>query len=175
MVLPDDSPSTVNLYAQWLYSKSIPSRNSPGQDYNDSIAEHSLLIKAFIFGEKIQDGHFKDALIDALIHAVDTPDQNGELLYPEAWMVECVYQGTPEGCPFRRLLVDMHVFGESEWLNDEKNVDFLRDLGKRLIDVRKSTVHLDPTRPSASSCQYHHHGTDNGCYSARPAKSARRD
>ena len=36
--------------------------------------EINLLIDAFILGEKLQDQSFKDAVIDSLVHAVDTPD-----------------------------------------------------------------------------------------------------
>ena len=36
--------------------------------------EIDLLIEAFVLGEKLQDQNFKDAVIDTLAHAVDTPD-----------------------------------------------------------------------------------------------------
>ena len=39
--------------------------------------EFNVLIGAFVFGEKVQDGDFKDAIIDALIYTVATPDEKG--------------------------------------------------------------------------------------------------
>lgn len=108
--LPDDTLSVVNLYAQWLYSDRILSRKSPDQADDQNMAELKLLIKAFIFGEKIQDGHFKDALIDALIHSVNTTNNDGKNWYPGSSLVNCAYEGTPEGSPLRKLLVDMHMF-----------------------------------------------------------------
>lgn len=136
VVLPDDTPSVVNLYAQWLYSDKIISRQSPNEEDERTVAEYSLLIDAFVFGEKIQDGPFKDASIDALIHLVDTPDKDGWKWYPTG-RVDFAYQGTPEGSPLRKLLVDMHMFhGNGEWLSSQKNADYMRELGKRLLNDR---------------------------------------
>jgi hypothetical protein len=36
--------------------------------------EVDLLIEAFVLSEKLQDQDFKDAIIDSLIHVVDTPN-----------------------------------------------------------------------------------------------------
>ena len=36
--------------------------------------EIDLLVEAFVLGKKLQDQNFKDAVIDSLVHAVDTPD-----------------------------------------------------------------------------------------------------
>jgi hypothetical protein len=77
-----------------------------------------VLIGAFVFGEKVQDGDFKDAVIDALIHTIATPDEEGTFWYPTKQLVDRAYTGTPEGSPIRRLLVDMHAFhGKRCWLD----------------------------------------------------------
>ena len=36
--------------------------------------EIDLLIEAFVLSKKLQDQNFKDAVIDSLLYAVDTPD-----------------------------------------------------------------------------------------------------
>ena len=80
--LPDDTPSVVDLYVQWIYTGRIASRRTllkeaGGERQCPNKHEFGLLIGGFVFGEKVQDGDFKDAVIDALIHTVATPDCNG--------------------------------------------------------------------------------------------------
>jgi hypothetical protein len=112
--LPDDTPSIVVLYVQWIYSGKILSRTTPveeeGADEQECKNESAfdLLISGFVFGEKIQDGNFKDAVIDALVHTVTTPNEKGVCWYPTKSWVDQAYVGTPEGSPIRRLLVDMY-------------------------------------------------------------------
>jgi hypothetical protein len=132
--------------------------------------EFKVLIGAFVFGEKVQDGDFKDAVIDALIHTVATPDEEGAFWYPTKQLVDRAYTGTPEGSPIRRLLVDMHAFhGKRCWLDGQRNVDFLADLaGYLLRDRSEHSQALDSTTPDMSGCQYHHHrGEKSVCYSAK--------
>ena len=132
--------------------------------------EFKVLIGAFVFGEKVQDGDFKDAVIDALIHTVATPDEEGAFWYPTEQLVDRAYTGTPEGSPIRRLLVDMHAFhGKRCWLDGQRNVDFLADLaGYLLRDRSEHSQALDSTTPETSGCQYHQHrGEESVCYSAR--------
>lgn len=132
--------------------------------------EFDVLIGAFVFGEKVQDGDFKDAVVDALIHTVAAPDEKGVRYYPTAQSVNRAYIGTPEGLPIRRLLVDMYTFhGRKDWLEGQKNVDFLADLaGCLLRDRSEHSQALDSTTPEVSGCQYHHHDSEESvCYSAK--------
>ena len=129
-----------------------------------------MLTGAFVFGEKVQDGDFKDAVVDALIHTVAAPDEKGVRYYPTAQSVNRAYIGTPEGSPIRRLLVDMYTFhGRKDWLEGQRNVDFLADLaGCLLRDRSEHSQALDSTTPEVSGCQYHHHdGEESVCYSAK--------
>jgi hypothetical protein len=99
--------------------------------------ECNVLIGAFVFGEKVQDGDFKDAVIGALIHTVATPDEKGVRWYPTAQSVNQAYTGTPEGSPIRRLLVDTYTFhGRKDWLDGQKMVDVLADLAGCLLRDR---------------------------------------
>jgi hypothetical protein len=132
--------------------------------------EFNVLIRAFVFGEKVQDGDFKDAVIDALIHTVAALDKKGTRWYPMGRLVDRAYTSTPKGSPIRRLLVDMYAFhSRRDWLDSQRNVDFLADLaGYLLRDRSEHSQTLDSTTPDASSCQYHHHrGEKSGCYGAK--------
>jgi hypothetical protein len=42
-----------------------------------SADESSVLVRAYVFGEKIQDGDFQDAVIDALVHSIAMPYKSG--------------------------------------------------------------------------------------------------
>ncbi|KAM0712238.1 hypothetical protein Q7P37_011332 [Cladosporium fusiforme] len=182
VVLPDDAPSIVDLYLQWLYTDKILSRKLPEENEQSTergtrnTVENSLLIGGFVFGEKIQDGNFKDAIIDALIHSVSAIDVDGRRWFPAAESVDIAYQGTPEGSQLRRLLLDMHIcHGDSKWTVNQKNVEFLADLAGRLLDEKGSLMPPDFIKINVSSCQYHHHTHDYDCHSAGRAKRVKRD
>jgi hypothetical protein len=174
--LPDDTPSIVDLYIQWTYSGKILSRKTPveeeGADEQERKNESAfdLLIGGFVFGEKIQDGNFKDAVLDALVHTVTTPNEKGVCWYPTKSWVDQAYMGTPEGSPIRRLLVDMYTYhGKADWLDGQKNVDFLADLAGCLLTKRRNNQQQqqqqEPSGPEVNGCKYHHHGEEGGCYS----------
>ena len=136
------------------------------EELEEGYDELEVLIDSFIFGEKIQDGAFKDAIIDSLIASVSTLGKEGKYWYPTGKMIDRAYKGTPTGSPLRRLLVDMHVnHGQRFWIEEGMNADFLADLVRNLLDIRDLVHEWDPTRPDISSCPYHHHGDDSQCYS----------
>jgi hypothetical protein len=175
--LPDDTPPIVDLYVQWIYSGKILSRKTPveevGADEEECKNESAfdLLIGGFVFGEKIQDGNFKDAVLDALVHTVTTPNEKGVCWYPTKSWVDQAYMGTPEGSPIRRLLVDMYTYhGKADWLDGQKNVNFLADLAGCLLTKRRNEQQQqqqEPPGPDVSGCKYHHHGEEGRCYSDR--------
>jgi hypothetical protein len=170
--LPDDSPSIVDLYIHWVYSSRVFSRQRPKEE-NRVGKEFDLLVGGFIFGEKIQDGDFKDVIIDALIKCISTPDEGGTRWYPTKAWVDRAYEGTPEGSPLRKLLLDMHTFhGNSKWLDGTKSVEFLTDLAGRLLDDQKQPPRHNPIKSDLSSCWYHHHGDDETCYSTKFPENA---
>lgn len=157
----------------WIYPDRIFSRWSPEDDEDDDKGSSSssndtgTLIAAFIFGEKIQNQDFQDAVVDALIHSFGTPGER-EGWYPGATWVDRAYEGTPEGSPLRSLIVDLHVFlGSSKWLDGSTNVVFLNDLARRLLDKRETFNFWNSITPSASSCNYHRHGKGDECYSVK--------
>lgn len=118
IALPKDEVEVFDLSATWLYLGKILSREpkSIGQSDSDHNELHTL-IKAFCFGEKIQDGPFKDAVVDAVVSYSATPDERGRRWFPTMSMVDRAYKGIPQGSPFRRLLADMHVYhGNRQWI-----------------------------------------------------------
>jgi hypothetical protein len=167
----------VDLYIHWVYSGKIFSRKSLQEEEEDvkerrSADESSVLVRAYVFGEKIQDGDFQDAIIDALVHSIAMPDKSGKCWYPGASQVDQAYKGTPEGSPLRRFLVDMHMFyGDSKWLHGPENVEFLTDLAGRLLDEKKSPIVWDPIKPTSIGCHYHRHSKGEICYSVKHTRA----
>lgn len=128
--------------------------------------EYEVLISGYIFGEKVQDGGFRNAIVDSLIHAATTPGKTGKRWYLGLSMVDSAYKGTPEGSPLTRLLVDMYVFhGIDEWLQGDINPEFMSDLAKCLLKNKRASGQENPTLPTLNSCRYHHHSEGEDCYS----------
>jgi hypothetical protein len=166
--LPDDDPSIVDLYLQWAYSGRIFSRQSADGGGPGNGEEFDLLIDGFVFGEKVQNGDFKDAVVDALVKSFAVPDKKGQHWCPAAPWVERAYAGTPKGSPLRRLLVAMYtIHGNRTWLQGTKNIDFLADLAGRFMEDRKALPRPNTTKLDSSPCCYHHHGEGESCYKAK--------
>lgn len=165
-----DNFTAVGLYVQWIYGGRILSCPSTaeceGQD-GQPYRELPLLIEAFVFGEKIQDGDFKDAVIDSIIASINIPGKDDKCWYPSGSTVDRAYEGTPEGSPLRRLMADIHVnHGGREWLEGVTNIDFVKDLaGDLYVDRESTTFRANPTASHLKSCGYHDHGEDRPCYS----------
>lgn len=177
MPLPDDVPSAVDLYIYWVYSSKVFSRRSLQEEEEDvkerrNADESSVLVRAYVFGKKVQDGDFQDAVIDALVHSIAMPDKSGNCWYPGASQVDQAYKGTPEGSPLRRFLVDMYMFySDSKWLHSPANVEFLTDLAGRLLDEKKSLVLWDPIKPTSVSCHYYRYRKGENCYSVKHTRA----
>ena len=164
--LPDDDPEVVSLYLNGVYNGRISSQRSTAETGTD---ENCLLVKAYIFGEKIQDGRFKDAVIDAMIKSTRALDEEGHTWFPGSADVNRAYDGTPTGSPLRRLIVDFGAINANDDCDRKGlNVEFLQDLTGELFGHRSNSNH-DP-RPSngkMSTCSHHEHGHDKSCYSQR--------
>ncbi|KAI7081684.1 hypothetical protein KC356_g8962 [Hortaea werneckii] len=161
--LPDDDPSVVDMYVNWLYTGKIFCRHS--QDERRT-SEYKLLISGYEFGEKVQDDGFRNAVVDSLIHAAATPNKAGQCWYPGLSMVDKAYKATPEGSPLRRLITTFYLnCGNDNWLRGDMNREFLTDLTKCLLRDKKASGQKSPTLPNISSCQYHHHSKGERCYS----------
>lgn len=118
---PTHTAGDVKTYCNWLYSGKIPTRDFDDQgraksDYIfiDLVSPphpflHSELIPqatAYTFGEHIIDLSYKRSVLSTLAGVqISAPD------YPCAEAFAIIYDGTPEGSPARRMLVDMYAYG----------------------------------------------------------------
>jgi hypothetical protein len=136
-----DKYVAVGLYVQWIYGGNIFSR--PSKEDGDHSAAHSQvsdLVEAFVFGEKLQDGDFKDAVIDSVIASINVPGKDGKCWCPVGPVIDRAYEGTPEGSPLRRRIVDILLHhGHRDWHDRATNIDFVKDLAGDLYVDRGCT------------------------------------
>ena len=136
--LPTNQPATLNLYAQWLYTRRIPSGNST-LNSKTCQKEFRKLVDAYILGDQFQDTGFKNAVVDAFLYVYDMQDEEETQFFPGGGCIKQLYEGTPGPCGFRRLLVDIFVQdGSYEFLEGCEPPEFFQDLAVALLKVSVS-------------------------------------
>ncbi|PYI25302.1 hypothetical protein BP00DRAFT_452242 [Aspergillus indologenus CBS 114.80] len=153
--LPDDEPEIAALYIHWLYTgKLAVSCGEPGRIKH---AEYLDLVKAYVFGNKILDTRFQNAIIDALVES-RSEWQGENSTYPVGEVLEYAYDHLPGTAPILELFVDMYVRdAHSSWLRKWANPDmvpqpFLLKLASKLLD------RCDASWDSLKACNYYSHG-----------------
>ncbi|CAG9989478.1 unnamed protein product [Clonostachys byssicola] len=175
--LADEDPDVFHIYTQWLYHDTFPVRvDKPGVEGN---AEYLLLAKAYVLGDMLQDGNFKDAILDAMVEKTESKLSNDTTLFPVGPVIRHIYDNTMESSEARRLLVDLYTeHGRGDWLRkrasrEDLPKEFLYDLVVAVLDKRYWRY---PTRaPVPDPCAYHQHKADNSiCYKNRLAQKPRK-
>lgn len=162
--LPDDKVKIFTIYHMWLYFGYIFTRSEDegkNASSTSSTAEWGLLFDSYIFGKKIQDSNFKDALMDAIINKMNTINE-----FPDR--VQQVYQNTPQNSPARRLLVEACLCYDSEAFIQKAagNAEYLQDVALAFMSAKK--LKRDFTYPAEESCEYHEHAEgEENCYKKR--------
>jgi len=136
--LPTNQPATFNLYAQWLYTRRIPSGNSTFniKTYQKEVRK---LVNAYILGDQFQDTGFKNAVVDAFLSVDEIQDEEGTQFYPGGGCIKQLYEGTPGPCGFRRFLVDTFLRDCSyELLEGCEPPEFFQDLAVASLKVLES-------------------------------------
>lgn len=152
--LPEDEPEVFAIYVHWLYFRTFAVfRGKP--DALESV-DHLRLAKAFVLGDKLLDQEVQDAVMDAFVESMSTPDKNGHLWYPTGPTVGYAYENTNSSAPIRELLLDASTLhSNSSWYRQENSAEypqpFLLELVARLLDRKSSPESLDPSK-------YHYRG-----------------
>lgn len=63
--LKDDKPHTFEIYQNWLYCGTVPTKDDSRKAVE---TEYLQLAEAYVLGDKLRDGNFKDVIIDAMLH-----------------------------------------------------------------------------------------------------------
>ncbi|KAE9974747.1 hypothetical protein Vi05172_g6607 [Venturia inaequalis] len=181
--LPEHTPEAFDVYLRWTYSYRIfiPGMIGCTDSGNDMKTVNcteternvfSIICRAYILGDVLQDSQFKDALMDALI------EQTKECASWPTEEVKYVYGNTMSDAPIRCLLVSMAGTGcvGRSWLGqrggdfyDEADrkystIDFLCDV-MRIADERLRGV-VNNLRWREETCRFHEHGPRE-CYKAK--------
>jgi hypothetical protein len=126
----DDDPGVFRLYGHWVYFRTLPISHT--MDPADIFVE---LARAYVLGEKLIDAKFKDAIIDTFV-AVGA----GMSYNPSGRCVNILYEGTPEGSPARKTVVDAcgrYAHDSQSWIEGfekcpkEFLIDAVVELGRR--------------------------------------------
>ncbi|KAL5371983.1 hypothetical protein PMIN06_012600 [Paraphaeosphaeria minitans] len=144
--LPDDTVDTVSDYVKWLYAGSMPLTlyKAGAKDKREKVAEEAekifvLLAEAYVFGEKIVDTKYKNAVVRTVAAAQESSQWN---MGPES--VDIVYSGTPSGSPLRRLIAAS--VARLAYDDTEKGIGWMTFIDgyskEALADAMKATVRL---------------------------------
>ncbi|KAF2025531.1 hypothetical protein EK21DRAFT_76189 [Setomelanomma holmii] len=137
---PEHSAEEVKCYAHWLYSGMISTRDFDNVNGTKSDPIWVDLANAYVFAEKMMDQRYKCAILETIAGVQrDAPD------YPCAEAFNIVYDGTPEGSPARRLLVDMYAYGAydaPDWNEELEKLphEALADVLRATIKVRRENL-----------------------------------
>lgn len=154
--LTDDEPGIFEVYLHWLYFNKLPPvlMERPKSD-GTTVQEFRGLAMCYVLGEKIVNKSFKDAILDALINALDDRTSKNKRVPGES-TIDIVYEGTLPTSRGRKLLVNLwaHRIG-SEWSTylDDFPHDFVLEFAKKLWKVK---THKYSTRdPTQEKWRYH--------------------
>ncbi|KAF2867652.1 hypothetical protein BDV95DRAFT_171828 [Massariosphaeria phaeospora] len=168
--LPKCSPTDFHVYVQWLYTGRVHVVLTSPITSDKDTDEYCLLIRGYLLGEYLQDTHYRDTLMDALVQLVSGPIKS----FLARTEFGRIYQETKIESPLRRLLVDVAVWRHN-W-EYAKEQDFpkemfwgvmtgLADRCQRPAGEAQST---SPFEVVKGTCHYHCHGDDTPCYKPKP-------
>ena len=175
-----DAKST-NIYINWLYTGSIhaghrrdefpttapiPTPTSTSTSTSKTSPEHytglSLLVISYLLGTRLQDAHFRDALLDAIVTLITTASKSQSKTTLNLLMqrVKHHYIQLPLGSKARKLFVHLFAhFGNWTLLEPTDSRDFLLETKEKIMRGAAD----DPTI-AAGKCGFHEHGVGEECY-----------
>lgn len=159
--LDECEPAIFKVYLQWLYTSTIPmctvSSKSP------DTCKITVLGKAYLLGEYLMDGTFKDAIADAILMQAT----ESHCLLPTCSdcfnMVLHMYKNTLDSDLIRTLLVDAYAWRAQELRPNWVFSSMAKELPKEfLLGVLRKWFNMPSEPPSRwPRCLYHGHG--KGC------------
>jgi hypothetical protein len=139
--LTDQDPEIFKIYLHWLYFKTFPTVLTENSATNTtSNTEFVTLGKCYVMGEMLMDIGFKNAVLDALLDSI-TNQPYYEARFPGQHAIGIIYDGTLEGAPARRLLVDLWVTEATEnwaeYMTSDMPAAFTQDLARALLGRKR--------------------------------------
>jgi len=161
ILLPEDNIDAFDLYQQWLYTGNVYESRFCG-----TATGYTLLVGAYLIGDKFIDVEFQDTVIDCIIHKLKTSRSFNKGLATLVW------ESTLPDSPLRKLWLDIYAWcGAPDWLDDGPdndyyvNVEFAIALSRLQMEMGKNAKqHHAPF--TVDSCKYHEHAKGD-CYRAK--------
>jgi hypothetical protein len=151
--LPDDPVDVVSDYIKWLYYDTIPDKqyeavaNTHEERAEEAEKVFVVLAEAYVFGEKIVDMKYKNAVLQTMFTAQKAFRWN---MGPES--VKIVYEGTPPQSPLRRLIAENVAYIAHD--DSKESVGWMQFFKKypedAKADMLQSMVKVRPSRSDSS-------------------------
>ncbi|KAK5700300.1 hypothetical protein LTR17_023057 [Elasticomyces elasticus] len=127
---------------------------------------YNILAQLYCFGERVQNEHFKNTVIDAFMAKLETAcyekcDGHWIEFYKSVRpsVVQDIYEGTPPGSPARKLMVSIYTSSCSAcWILDALHRDFLLDLSRKFCELGREGRVL-PAAIETDRCDFHSHAS----------------
>jgi hypothetical protein len=156
--LQESDAKSLNIYLNYLYTARIhaghrkdeaPTKTSP-----EGYTGLSRLVKCYQLGSRLQDAHFQDAILDAIVTLVCVGKKQGKTMLGLIMQrVKHHYIQLPAGSKARRLFVHLFAhFGDWRLLEKSDPQAFLIETS----EVIKRGAADDPT-VAAAKCVFHEH------------------
>jgi hypothetical protein len=151
--LPALDPDVLYAYTYFLYTPGLSyahiAAKFPHRTGSHIIArEHyKLLAGAYVFAEKLGDGHTQDTIIAAFIYTSSQPREHGTRYVPGSDIITIVFEGTQEPSALRNWLVDTFASqGNITWKKHiaapEYPNEFLQKLTEEMMRWRRPIMSL---------------------------------
>lgn len=127
--MPLDETVIVAGYIQWLYSGG---HITPDTAKDNKLTEYSWLVKAYIFGDRIQDDQFCNSIIFKIAKAMDRAINNRHQFHCSE-VLDLIYSETPKSSLLRRLVVDVYAARCNEKIISETFSDAPREFLLELL------------------------------------------
>ena len=148
--LPEDLADTVISYVKWLYCDKLaisqvlpPDALTPEKKTEEKDKIYVLLAQAYIFGEKMMDVKYKNAVMKVIYGLTNAFSKS-----MGSQSVCILYDGTPSGSPLRRFIAENTA--HKAWHDSEKEVGwgiyFDKCPKEALADALRTMVKIRPTK-----------------------------
>jgi hypothetical protein len=137
--LPEDDLQTVTDYLTFTYSHDLPTSKVIKGSPQATVDERESLAKLYVLGERALDKCIRNAVVSEIVRISATPDENGRSGFMHTAASNVIFDGTPDGSPIRKLIVDTYVSrGNESWLQSDADhhaliLEFARALLEKVI------------------------------------------
>lgn len=125
--LPEEKLEIVAAYLDYSYSGKLPTESTTLVISNANA--YNVLADLYVLGERLQDKKVRNAIADEVLKFNGAYVKGTVRENPMDYAITTIYDGTTEGHPARRLLVDLFLYkGEWRWVREISQNDFLVDV-----------------------------------------------